>query len=308
MDSANGESGGEPSAPAGRGWARSPVILVAAAAVVVGLAVAVAVIIKQQGASGKSNESHSQSVSPSPVAAAPTPSPAAAPEASTTAASAPVTPAPAPAPPQPPPEPQPTRVMNLLAMLDLSRDVIAGEWKTVPAGIQSDNTKYARLALPYSPPAEYDFKIEFTRTTTIEESTSQFFRDNGHECAWTMHGWKGTLCAFNMIGTKAGNVNGTGVPDVPLRPGERHTSVVKVRRTYIEAWLDGKRISRYETDGADLSMNKEWDLMGRPLGIGSYGNSVVFHAIEVAEIAGEGKLLPPRPATRPSTNSPGGSK
>jgi hypothetical protein len=181
--------------------------------------------------------------------------------------------------------------MNLLAMLDLSRDVVGGEWREVPGGITSDDSKYARLALPYQPPAEYDFKVEFTRTGRIEESVVQLFVLHGHGCAWVMNGWQGALCAFSMINGRVGKDNGTATRDVPLHAGERHISVVKVRKDAIEAYLDGKLLNRHPTNGSDLSLVRDWDLRGRPLGIGSFQNAVVFHAIEILEITGKGRLL-----------------
>ncbi len=285
-------------------WARSPVTYAAAAIIAVLLAIVVILLTRKPHDTATVANGPPSKIQIGPDATAVPADPSAAdshPSATTvpdqTARTPPDTATPAPAPdttPAPAPAPvvaAPTgRVMDLLAMIDLDRDTIAGQWKQVPGGITSDDAKFARLVLPYDPPEEYDFRIDFTRTASNQESLLQIFRLHQRRCAWVMNGWKGTTCAFSLVSGKNGLDNGTGVKGIGLHAGERHSSVVKVRKDAIEAYVDGKLVTRYETDGSDLSLAKDWNLNNRPLGIGSFVSPTVFHAVEVVEISAKGKL------------------
>jgi len=64
---------------------------------------------------------------------------------------------------------------------------------------------------------------------------------------------------------------------------------VRVRRHYIEAWLDGSLIIHYDTDGNDLG-SKDWSI-DTPLGVGSQTSPTLFQVIELTEISGRGHPL-----------------
>jgi hypothetical protein len=192
--------------------------------------------------------------------------------------------------------------VDLLAKIDLTRDVVAGQWMAVTGGISSDESKFARISLPYEPPKEYDFRVEFTRVLG-NDSVLQIFRDNGKDCTWVMNGWKGTACAFNLVNGKAGPDNDASTKEFDLKAGKRHVSILKVRKDFIEATLDGKVVVHFDTDGTNLSRGKDWNL-GRPrtLGIGSNSCAAIFHKIEVVEVSGKGKAATAAislPATQP---------
>jgi hypothetical protein len=106
-----------------------------------------------------------------------------------------------------------------------------------------------------------------------------------------MNGWKGEASAFHMIGGKIGKDGPTAVRGLDFQAGKRHVSIVKVRKDAIEAYIDGELKTRYSTNGNDLTCVKDWDLKSKALGIGSYSNSTIFHAIEVTEYNTKGTAL-----------------
>jgi hypothetical protein len=281
-----------PRPPEGPKSSSSVLAISVSAVALVGLIVAVIVIIQQQSKGSKPHVN----TEPNAVAAADRSSNSSA-NGSPTPAAATVTPQPAASseqqqPPQAQPAPLvPGRTVDLMKVIDLQRDVILGDWNKVADGLVSDDTKFARIALPYDPPPEYDFKIEFTRTDQIDESVVQLFRDQGHPCAWVMNGWKGEASAFHMIGGRIGRDGPTAVRGLDFQPGKKHTSIVKVRKDAIEAYIDGDLKTRYSTNGNDLTCVKDWDLKNKALGIGSYSNSTIFHTIEVTEYNTKGTVL-----------------
>jgi len=148
----------------------------------------------------------------------------------------------------------------------------------------SDASHRARLAIRYRLPREYDFKIQFTQVDGDNCAVQMFTA--GNPCMLVMGGWKRTVTGFQQIGGKSANVNPTGVRDLDWENGRKHTSVIRVRRQSIEAWLDGKLITSYKTDGSDLS-NRDWEVNGYALGLGSEVSSTIFHSAELIEVSPE---------------------
>jgi hypothetical protein len=142
----------------------------------------------------------------------------------------------------------------------------------------SDASHRARLGIPYAVPREYDFRVQFTQVDG-DNCVAQLFTA-GNPAALVLGGWNRTVTGFQQIGGKWANINATGVRRLKWENGRMHTSVVRVRKDRIEAWLDGKLITSHVTDGSDLS-NRDWGVPGYEIGIGSEVSSTIFHTIEL---------------------------
>ena len=183
------------------------------------------------------------------------------------------------------------RTINLMTLIDPARDAHTGNWKfrtsEFAPELISDAAQHARLNIAYEPPEEYDFRVDFTRVGG-DNCMTQIFT-HGKSCCLVLFGWKGTCSGFQQIDGQYANQNPTGVRNLTTDNGQRHTSIVKVRKDSLEAWLDGKLVTRYETDGSNTDA-KDWAI-DRPLGVGSQLSPTVFHTIELTEISGPGRAL-----------------
>ena len=75
-----------------------------------------------------------------------------------------------------------------------------------------------------------------------------------------------------------------------LNNGQEYTSVVKVRKNGVEAYLDGKLISAWKTDYSDMSLGAGWSLKRNDvIGVGSFQSPTIFRTIEVIEVMGQGQ-------------------
>jgi len=199
----------------------------------------------------------------------------------------------------PPTATVPGRVIDLLALADPLRDAVFGTWQRVAGGLMSDaagewqtGRGAARLALPYHPPVEYDFRIVFTKHSG-QQCVSQIFVARGQAFAWIMGGWNNTVFAFeNLRGLNGNEVdNTTRVRQAScLTNGQRYEAVLQVRRDRSTALLDGRVISQTPVDYRDLTSPPVYHLTGRPgtLGIASWQSPTTFHVVEVVEISGTG--------------------
>jgi hypothetical protein len=146
--------------------------------------------------------------------------------------------------------------INLLALINPSKDSINGHWSLQDGELHSDEGIRSRIAIPYMPPAEYDFRIELTRVSG-GPSVVQILGTAGHRFAWIAC-WGDNLRGFEVINGRDANDNATTVKGSRfLEKAQRYISVVQVRKNSVAAYIDGKLITKYATDGSDLTLKKE---------------------------------------------------
>jgi hypothetical protein len=201
------------------------------------------------------------------------------------ASQTPTAPAPAavvPAPAPSAPTVRDSRVIDLMPMIDPVVASVAGSWRIENGDLVSNDGRPATLQIPYTPPAEYDFRIEFTPTGE-DNSVQQHLYKAPYSFSWAM----GTKhdCGFEFVNNKH-------VWDSPfkaaekLQPNQRYTAVVRVREGRAQAFLNGKKVVDAPTNYANFTKNPE---LSQPdntrLGLGSYHAQVRFHKVEVIEVA-----------------------
>jgi hypothetical protein len=170
------------------------------------------------------------------------------------------------------------KVVDLMPMIDPAIASVAGGWHFEGDDLVSDGAKPATLQIPYTPPAEYDFRIEFTAGGTVQQ---HLFKEPA-SFSWAMGNTHD--CGFEFV-------NGKHVWEAPfkngfrLSPGKRHVSVVRVRNNRVQGYIDNQLLVDAVTDFKNFSKNPE---LAQPdnsrLGLGSYNAPARFHKIEVIEI------------------------
>jgi len=194
------------------------------------------------------------------------------------------------------------RIVDLLALADPTRDAVFGTWQRLDGALVSDAAGdwqaghgASRLALPYRPPEEYDFRIVFIKRSG-QQCVSQIFVARGQAFAWIMGGWNNTVFAFENLRGLNGNeaANSTRVQQAScLTNGQRHEAVLQVRRAGATAVFDGQVISQTPRDYRDLTSPPVYHLRGRPgtLGIASWQSPTAFQVVEVVELSGPGTVV-----------------
>jgi formylglycine-generating enzyme required for sulfatase activity len=176
----------------------------------------------------------------------------------------------------------PDQVVDLLKLVDVERDSVKGKWTRTADGLASDaGVPYCRLKLPHTPPPEYDFRVEFTAQGGND--ILQLFTAGGRSCTWPMGAWGGKHDGFDTVKDHPLTREGTNIIGGPtsIRRGQRHTSVVQVRRDSIAATIDGKLVVRHATDGSDLGIPGDWSIGEGAIGLGTTFDAVVFHKVEL---------------------------
>lgn len=194
------------------------------------------------------------------------------------------------------------RVVDLLPLVDVERGVVAGEWSREGADLvvkaaKPDTNGTPRLQLPYQPPEEYDFEIEFTPesgTNMVGQALSAY----QHSFSWFLDGKTkaGSKAGFDAIDgiSVASRTDGTTMRSNFLTNGQRHRSTVEVRRNSVRALLNGEPLVTWGSspksyERLDISKNEKMrDALH--LGLIAYDRAVRFHKITVREITGTGKM------------------
>ena len=194
-----------------------------------------------------------------------------------------------------PPRPEDTdwaHAVDLLALAKPDDDAVFGTWKKEGKALASDDSKLARFALPYRPPEEYDYRVDFTRRAGDDTVVLHLARGTSH-FVLQIACWDNQYCAFDRVDGKGAKENSTTI-ERGIETGRRYTALVQVRKDSVRAYLDGEILTQLATDYTNLSMRKsEWNLADKQgqLGLGSNLSEVVFHSAQVREVTGKGVTL-----------------
>ena len=174
--------------------------------------------------------------------------------------------------------------VNLIPLIDPAKGTVEGKFEVKNGALEGSG----RIEIPYEAPEEYDFQITYTKTAG-EAVVVQILTGNGHAFIWAMN-HRDTFTFHYLKGAGIGP-NKTTVKTGGQKINKRYTSLLKVRKNGVQAFVDGKLISKWDTDFSDSTGAAFWALRNqKALGVGN-GGTAIFHSIEVKEITGKGKVL-----------------
>jgi hypothetical protein len=140
---------------------------------------------------------------------------------------------------------------------------------------------------------EYDFRIVFARQGG-DGQVGQVCCFGEHQFNWVVGARRSTYCGFEMVGGKVfGQKNPTESKSTRwITNGEWNESIVKVRKTGVRAFLNGKLISQWKTNYTDMSLRDDTKLHSpNALGLNAWDSPTDFKTVEVIEITGAGNAL-----------------
>ncbi|MEI6236454.1 MAG: hypothetical protein WCT04_25640 [Planctomycetota bacterium] len=186
------------------------------------------------------------------------------------------------------------KAVDLLPMIDTTRDTIAGTWTHTEKGLTCSAEAFARLEIPYKPAEEYDYKMVFSYASG-EPEVHQFVSMDKSSFQWCLNGWKkgfencASFQSFDRYPKDTVNPSTAYLP-VFFKPNQLHTSVVMVRRKVASAYLDGQCVSYLRIGGvADGHPILNWSMPTKGiLGVGSNKCAITIQRLEVLEINGKG--------------------
>ncbi|MHC2070432.1 serine/threonine protein kinase [Bremerella sp. T1] len=184
-------------------------------------------------------------------------------------------------------EPLPNQAgwVDLIPTLDLPANMVAGNWEVTSSGeLHVESGPAARIMIPFHPPREYDYEVQFTRNDGTQSIALHFLHGDGN-ASFDIDGWSENLAGIQNIARRDMRTNPTRVDSVVLENGRRYTAEVHVRRDRVEVYLDDQLLTSHSGDGSDLSLLELWELPEKSLGLGAYDSDTTFHQVRIRPIS-----------------------
>jgi serine/threonine protein kinase len=185
--------------------------------------------------------------------------------------------------------------LNLLPLIEPASDALRGDWAHTATALIGDRSRAATLEIPYRPPEEYDFRVEFA---LLRKGCAgiQCMSKAGHSFTWNCFHAGGALFGFEAVDEKPLPENSTAISVEPPELGRRYVSLVEVRNGEVRGFLDGRLISFCKTDYANLKAGVPWRLRDATLlGLGCQLRTA-FYSVSVREVTGKGTFTRPHTA------------
>ena len=184
------------------------------------------------------------------------------------------------------------RTIDLLALVDPSKDAVSGNWTLGDEGLSGEAGNRIRIELPYEPPREYDFHVVFARTAG-NWVVDQLCKLGESDFAWETGYEHDTGFAYAILDGPGTVDRHLIYPNAPLINDRRYDSLVSVRRDRVQAFLDGKLIGEFDPAQYQAHIDDGFLLQRRKrLGVSAHESSVTFYSIDVTEIGGRGAIDP----------------
>ena len=213
------------------------------------------------------------------------------------------------------------KVIDLLALVDVEKDSLAGKWERKADHVELGPTKdpsdfNGLLRLPYVPPEEYNVTLRFQGSGKGGASSAPgpmiVLPTTGAGILWLANTDdrekdRGTWSHFEMLdGKNAWDHklgDRPGAPTAQIPPREMHSTTVEVRKNgLLRGLIDGKEVVRWQGDLRRFRLHAAVNsyVQGvKELVVGRLSRGMDIYGIEVREVTGKGTFTRGAPTTQP---------
>lgn len=190
--------------------------------------------------------------------------------------------------------PQPAESIDLLSMIDVDQDAVAGQWQKVDGVLESPKRYGARIEIPFEPPSEYELTVI---ATPLDEPNGlilgQLAKGNRF-LALVNHNVQQDKAASALENVDGRNVrsNSASLMADLLQKDRPSQVIVTVRKDSVVVRCDGRTIINWQGKPEQLSLGDYWKTPNEnALFLGAYDCRYRFSRVSIAPISGEGKPL-----------------
>jgi len=165
---------------------------------------------------------------------------------------------------KPPPNPLPPEgkldgPVDLLALIDLGRDAIKGQWQFDDKELICPPRRRALLQLPVVPPEEYVLTLVATRQSGRQPLDIGLVV-GGVQTILMIDGWFGTVTGLHHLDGKRAVNNESTHKGAVFVDGEPNTIVCTVRKMGVHVTSNGQTILNWAGDPQRLSLDRTWKI------------------------------------------------
>jgi hypothetical protein len=185
------------------------------------------------------------------------------------------------------------RTIDLLSLVDIGRDAVAGRWIFDAESLVSSDDPFARMQIPYSPPDEYRLRITAQRLSR-ENGTCFGLPIGDRQVTALVDNWPdlGGITGLDNVDGKQAYESESAVSTKVFESSEPVELSITVRSRGISVMADGRLLIDWRGDSRRLSVGGAWVVPDRRvLFVGSREGSFKFSKIELTPITGNGKVV-----------------
>jgi len=181
--------------------------------------------------------------------------------------------------------------VDLLALVDLTRDRVHGDWTYDGKTLTGIHTNFpARVQIPYEPPAEYDLTLVVERIEGYAPIHIGLVRESVQFYA-AIDDFGGAGAGLGRIDGNLSSKNETWIPGRLLTNNKPATILCSVRKDEIAVSLDGKKLLSFKGGNERLSSHPDFPMPNRKaLYVGSGIASYAISKISLLPVSGQGKV------------------
>jgi hypothetical protein len=176
--------------------------------------------------------------------------------------------------------------IDLIPMIDASRNPVHGKWLVVNNVLHCNDANFVpRIQIPYIPPEEYDFIVTFSQPRLRNGISLIMPNPKGDWFFWNVGHNNGNKFTFSATPPEVDDL------DKPIQINKAYTAMVQVRKDTIRCLLDGEELVKHKGGFEDLNCDGWRQLRSKKvLGI-ACDDPAVFHYIRLIEVTGKGRKL-----------------
>lgn len=186
--------------------------------------------------------------------------------------------------------PTPGRVVDLLKLIDPTLDAVAGDWQLDEEGLVSPVSADARLAVPYSPPDDYELRVRAARISGSDSLSIGLLVD-GRQTSVALDRFDGSSSGLQRIDGENTDRNGTARPGRLFSDGRPAEVVCTVHPNSVRATCEDRLLVDWHGAAKRLSLEPHLTMPdGFGLPISAWNSQYRISKFEL-------RPLPPEPPT-----------
>lgn len=188
----------------------------------------------------------------------------------------------------------PHEAIDLLALVDVTKDRVSGEWTSEDGKLVSPKALGSRIELPYQPPDEYELVVI---TEPLDEPNGLILgqRSGDQRFQVLINYAQKEGAAVSAIENIDGKNVGANVTTIqrPLLTQNRLSQIIcTVKKDSVTVMCDGQVLIDWHGDAKRLSLSDYWKTPhDNALFLGAYDCRYRFHRVTLTPLNGEGKRL-----------------
>jgi hypothetical protein len=177
------------------------------------------------------------------------------------------------------------RTVDLLKLIDPAKHAVAGEWKLERGVLVTPTLRFARVQIPYAPPAEYDLRAVVERKSGANSIVFGLVAGGRQFCAVLDAFERGTTSGIDLVDALPFPDNETAFVGKVLENGKPTEVLLSVRKDRLAFTVGGKKIVDWKADYSRATLYPDWKVPDpKALFLGAWTAPYLVSALELTPL------------------------